>query len=65
MFSMFQICDQSLPGYGGYKTIQITYRIPSGTQGQNHPNPGRRYTGTTRVAYLPCTNEGWEVCRVS
>ena len=26
-----------------------------------HPNPGKRYHGTTRVAYLPGTTEGHEV----
>ena len=55
----------SLPGYEGYNTIQITYNIPDGTQGQNHPNPGERYRGTIRVAYLPDTMEGQEVLKVN
>ena len=56
---------KSLPGYNGYGTIQITYDIPSGTQGRNHPNPGKGYTGVTRTAYLPDTLEGREVLMVS
>lgn len=30
-------------------------------QGPEHPSPGRRYTGTRRVAYLPFTKEGEDV----
>ena len=56
--------DRPLPGYGGFRTIKITYFIPGGTQGRNHPNPGRKYTGATRVAYLPDTLEGREVLMV-
>ena len=50
-----------LPGYLQYGTIQITYEIPSGTQGINHPNPGHEYNGCTRVTYLPDSTEGREV----
>jgi hypothetical protein len=39
-------------------TIQITYDIPSGIQTFYHDNPGRVYTGTTRVAYLLNNDEG-------
>ena len=60
----FQILMSSLPGYEGHKTIQIVYDIPGGTQSLNHPNPGKRYTGGTRVAYLPDTTEGREVLMV-
>lgn len=42
----------------GTKMIQIMYEIPDGTQQSNHPQPGRRYPGTTRVAYLPETDQG-------
>ena len=55
---------QSLPGYEGYNTIEIHYHIPSGIQGQEHPNPGQRFTGTSRTAYLPDNNEGREVLKV-
>ena len=62
--SPFQILKFSLSGYEGHETIKITYDIPDGTQGHNHPNPGRRYAGGTRVAYLPDTPEGREVLMV-
>ena len=55
----------SLPGYEGYNTIQITYTIPSGVQGPEHPNPGQRYKAISRTAYLPSTPEGWEVLKVA
>ena len=50
-----------LPGYHQYRTIQITYEIPGGIQGPDHPNPGQQYTGCTRVTYLPDSPEGREV----
>ena len=51
----------SLPGYEGCGSITINYHIPSGIQGPNHPNPGKRFTGTSRTAYLPDNKEGREV----
>ncbi|KAL5489634.1 hypothetical protein EMCRGX_G018750 [Ephydatia muelleri] len=54
----------SLPGYYGCGTIVITYYIPDGTQGPQHPNPGQRYTGTHRTAYLPDNQEGREVLKL-
>ncbi|XP_053509315.1 E3 ubiquitin-protein ligase DTX3L isoform X2 [Ictalurus furcatus] len=48
----------SLSGFHGYGTIEISYRIPGGTQTKEHPNPGKRYHGTQRTAYLPDNNEG-------
>ena len=56
-----QCLKYSLPGYDGYGTIKITYYIPSGVQGPNHPHPGRQFTGDTRYAYLPDNPEGKEV----
>ena len=53
-----------LPGYRGCGTIVINYYIPDGTQGPQHPNPGQRYTGTHRTAYLPDNQEGREVLKV-
>lgn len=50
-----------LAGYPHCGTIVITYEIPSGTQNASHPNPGQPYTGCTRVAYLPDSQEGREV----
>jgi deltex-like protein len=42
----------------GTKIIQIVYEIPDGTQQSYHPQPGRRYPGTTRIACLPETEQG-------
>lgn len=50
-----------LPGFYHFGTIEIHYDIPSGYQKANHPNPGQRYHGTQRTAYLPDTKEGNEV----
>mmetsp|Transcript_11672 Transcript_11672/g.25348 ORF Transcript_11672/g.25348 Transcript_11672/m.25348 type:complete len:541 (+) Transcript_11672:101-1723(+) len=46
------------PGFAPAKTIKLRYRIPSGIQKAYHPNPGRRYGGTNRTAYLPNNEEG-------
>nr|XP_026691658.1 uncharacterized protein LOC778744 [Ciona intestinalis] len=53
-----------LPGYERYGAIVIDYNFPSGIQGREHPNPGVRYTGTSRTAYLPDNREGREVLRL-
>lgn len=56
---------QRLPGYescGG--SIVITYEFKGGVQGPNHPNPGHRYTGTTRCGYLPDNAEGQKVLKL-
>uniref|UniRef100_A0A8C5PQF5 E3 ubiquitin-protein ligase n=1 Tax=Leptobrachium leishanense TaxID=445787 RepID=A0A8C5PQF5_9ANUR len=50
-----------LPSYEKYGTIIIQYVFPPGIQGAEHPNPGVRYPGTTRVAYLPDCPEGNKV----
>jgi len=31
---------------------------------EDHPNPGERYTGTTRTAYLPDNPEGRQVLQL-
>ena len=56
-----QILSSSLPGHKRFNTIKITYHIPSGIQGPNHPHPGRQFFGDTRFAYLPDSPEGREV----
>mmetsp|Transcript_3599 Transcript_3599/g.4136 ORF Transcript_3599/g.4136 Transcript_3599/m.4136 type:complete len:462 (+) Transcript_3599:177-1562(+) len=43
------------------KALEINYHLPNGKQTADHPNPGQRYTGTSRTAYLPDTTEGREV----
>ena len=48
----------SLPGYERCGSYVITYAISGGIQGNNHPKPGHKFTGTTRQAYLPANEEG-------
>ncbi|XP_040214273.1 E3 ubiquitin-protein ligase DTX3L-like isoform X2 [Rana temporaria] len=52
---------QHLPGYSGCGTIEIIYDIPSGIQKENHPRPGRSFSGARRTAYLPDNKEGNEI----
>ncbi|TRY90027.1 hypothetical protein DNTS_018255 [Danionella cerebrum] len=54
----------SLRGYEEYGTIAISYTIPSGRQGDEHPNPGTPYQGASRIAYLPDSPEGNHVLRL-
>ncbi|KAK2911840.1 hypothetical protein Q8A67_003973 [Cirrhinus molitorella] len=54
----------SLPGYERHGTIVISYYIPSGYQGDEHPNPGTQYQGASRIAYLPDTQEGNKVLKL-
>ncbi|XP_046842330.1 uncharacterized protein LOC124436442 isoform X2 [Xenia sp. Carnegie-2017] len=54
----------SLPGYDGDGCYVIDYIIPDGTQSSNHPNPGKRFSGTKRRAYLPASKEGDKVLRM-
>ncbi|KAI7794191.1 putative protein deltex-3, partial [Triplophysa rosa] len=56
--------DLELPGHEGYGCICIIYNFPPGFQAQEHPNPGVRYPGTDRVAYLPDSPEGNRVLRM-
>ncbi|KFU95889.1 putative E3 ubiquitin-protein ligase DTX2, partial [Chaetura pelagica] len=60
-----EVCTfpQSLPGHKDCGTIQIVYRISSGIQGPEHPNPGAPYTarGFPRYCYLPDNEKGRKV----
>ena len=54
--------NQSLPGFPPNSgMITIMYDMPDGVQSEHHPNPGKRFTGTHRLAYLPNTSEGVHV----
>lgn len=55
------IQKDSLPGYEGCGTIVIQYSFGDGIQTKEHPNPGKAYSGTYRVAYLPDNAEGRKV----
>ncbi|XP_010071819.1 PREDICTED: E3 ubiquitin-protein ligase DTX1-like, partial [Pterocles gutturalis] len=56
----FHLIPHSLPGYTDSKTIRIVYDIPTGIQGPEHPNPGKRFTarGFPRHCYLPDNEKG-------
>ncbi|XP_071082627.1 uncharacterized protein [Haliotis cracherodii] len=59
------IRHDTLPGYEDARgVIAISYEFPGGIQQADHPEPGRRYSGIQRTAYLPYNDEGWEVLRL-
>ncbi|NXS44578.1 DTX3L ligase, partial [Balaeniceps rex] len=53
-----------LSGYPNCGTIEITYSMHGGIQTSNHPNPGKPYYSTSRIAYLPDNKEGREVLQL-
>ncbi|XP_013387338.1 uncharacterized protein LOC106156570 [Lingula anatina] len=53
-----------LPGCDRRGAYVITYTFPSGIQKEHHPNPGQRYKGILRQAYLPHNKEGREILRL-
>jgi deltex-like protein len=55
---------ESLPGYTGCGTIQISYNFPQQVQGAEHPSPGKRLPGTYRTAFLPDNAEGQHVLKL-
>lgn len=50
--------NQYLPGFPGTDTIIIEYDIPDGVQTERHPNPGVKFKGAHRTAYLPDNEQG-------
>ncbi|KAH8944747.1 hypothetical protein BDL97_12G000600 [Sphagnum fallax] len=52
---------RGLEGFPDTDIIRISYNFPNGIQSAEHPNPGKRYKGTRRVAFLPRNREGEEV----
>ncbi|XP_043930941.1 E3 ubiquitin-protein ligase DTX3L [Protopterus annectens] len=57
------VISYPLPGYQ-CGTIQILYQFNGGIQKENHPNPGKLYSGTVRKAYLPDSKEGNEILKL-
>ncbi|XP_041655187.1 probable E3 ubiquitin-protein ligase DTX3 [Cheilinus undulatus] len=55
---------QRLPGFEHCGTIVIQYSFPAGIQGPEHPNPGVRYSRTSRMAFLPANEEGEKVLKL-
>ncbi|XP_060605008.1 E3 ubiquitin-protein ligase DTX1-like [Ruditapes philippinarum] len=62
----YKIIDHHLPGYEEHRTIQIMYSINSGTQGPEHPNPGKKFStrGFPRIGYLPDCDKGRKVLQL-
>jgi hypothetical protein len=60
----FSVLKESLPGHDDSLTIQVTFHFPPGKQTRKHPNPGKKYPGTTRICYLPGTIEGLGMLQV-
>ncbi|MCJ8739186.1 hypothetical protein PDJAM_G00044290 [Pangasius djambal] len=50
--------SMNLPGYEQCRTAKITYSIPDGIQGEEHPNPGLPFQGGVFEAYLPLSSKG-------
>lgn len=48
------------------KYVQIEYNFPSGIQDSRHPNPGKPYSGTFRMAYVSLEHmeEGEEILKL-
>lgn len=42
-----------------YNNVSVIFLVQD-----NHPNPGKRYEGTSRTAYLPNNAEGQKVLRL-
>ncbi|XP_027700943.1 E3 ubiquitin-protein ligase DTX3L-like [Vombatus ursinus] len=57
----YSCLSYALPGYSSCGTIEIQYDMSGGIQTGNHPNPGKQYEGTRRLAYLPNNEEGQQV----
>ncbi|XP_004467213.2 E3 ubiquitin-protein ligase DTX3L [Dasypus novemcinctus] len=53
-----------LPGYESCGSILIVYDMRGGIQTKEHPNPGSKYSGIKRTAFLPDNEEGREVLRL-
>ncbi|XP_038202208.2 LOW QUALITY PROTEIN: E3 ubiquitin-protein ligase DTX1 [Arvicola amphibius] len=62
----FHVIPHSLPGFADTQTIRIVYDIPTGIQGPEHPNPGKKFTarGFPRHCYLPNNEKGRKVLRL-
>jgi len=56
--------SSSLPGYPGVGTITVHYNFPDGVQGPEHPHPGERYSGTSRIGLFPNNAEGKKVVKL-
>ncbi|XP_022086169.1 E3 ubiquitin-protein ligase DTX4-like isoform X2 [Acanthaster planci] len=62
----YHIIPPSLQGFPDCGTIRIIYDIPPGTQGPEHPHPGKRYSarGFPRHCYLPDNEIGRKILKL-
>ncbi len=58
------VLDVSVPGFEEFKTIEIRFLFPKGSQDESHPFPGKSYKKMLRKAYLPATTKGLELLRL-
>ncbi|XP_072104837.1 uncharacterized protein [Mobula birostris] len=61
---MITVLNIRLDGFFREMTIQITYDIPDGIQGESDPNPGEPFKGGKFKAYLPESHEGKKVLQL-
>ena len=57
-----KLTKTNCPGFST-KTIEVQYKIPSGTQFAYHENPGNPYGATVRTAYLPHSKDGCQLLK--
>ncbi|XP_064612188.1 LOW QUALITY PROTEIN: E3 ubiquitin-protein ligase DTX1-like [Liolophura sinensis] len=62
----YDILPNHLPTFPNCGTIQIKYDIRPGTQGPEHPHPGKRFTarGFPRYGFLPDNEDGRKVLQL-
>ncbi|XP_006869485.1 PREDICTED: E3 ubiquitin-protein ligase DTX3L [Chrysochloris asiatica] len=63
VMDVYQI-PSCLPGFQSCGTIVIKYTMKGGFQTKDHPNPGKKYIGVHRTAYLPDNEEGNKVLKL-
>ncbi|GAA6217951.1 uncharacterized protein LOC108872746 [Lates japonicus] len=51
----------SLPGHNKDPSVKITYLIPDGIQGKDHPSPGKPFQGGVFEAFLPDCEKTWKL----
>ncbi|CAJ1960123.1 unnamed protein product [Cylindrotheca closterium] len=51
-------CDKHCGGFPSIPTYEIVYNVPAGRQTAEHENPGVKFRGTVRLAYVPATVHG-------
>lgn len=54
----------SVSGYPKCGRLDIEYHIHSGLQGADHPQPGKRFEGVKRTAYLPDNERGRQISQM-